>query len=308
MDAVVVLMSTYNGVEYIDDQLRSIFNQENVQVTLLVRDDGSSDGTTAVIKDYISKGNPISIIEGENVGFSRSFTLLLEEAVRRYSDAAWFAFSDQDDYWHSDKLSRALNYIRSQASVTDLKKAVAYASNTTLVDRDLKEMRLCWNPLKVSLSPGRSLVQNFATGCTMVFNRAAAELYVRLVPEKIMAHDFFMYQICTFLGSFVWDPESRISYRQHGNNQIGRLTFLQRMKRRFSRTTYLERVLENQNRQLYGAIAPYLDTDKEKLLEKFCNYRCNLLSRLSLLFDREISCSGREADFFYRLKIILGTV
>lgn len=308
METVVVIMSTYNGIEYLDVQIQSILDQKNVEVKLLVRDDGSADGTVDKLKTYMNSKDSVRLIEGENVGFSRSFTLLLKKAVKLYPEASWFAFADQDDYWQSDKLSRALSFIKDNVSGVESDTAIAYASNTTLVDKNLNVERLSWKPEEVALTPGRALVQNFATGCTMVFNREAAELYVRLVPESIRSHDFFMYQICSFLGRFVWDSESRILYRQHGHNQIGRLSFMQRMKRRFSKTTYLNRVLENQNRQLYGVISPYLDDKSRSLIEKFCNYRHNISSRISLLFDREISCSNRETDFFYRLKILLGTV
>ena len=101
---VQILMSTYNGEKYIRKQLDSIMNQE-IPVSLYIRDDGSSDKTVDIIKEYESRYDNISHTEGKNIGVVKSFFELFKEAS---DDADYIALADQDDIWFTDKVRRAV--------------------------------------------------------------------------------------------------------------------------------------------------------------------------------------------------------
>ncbi|WP_455621466.1 glycosyltransferase family 2 protein [Parabacteroides sp.] len=304
MKKIVVLLSTYNGERFLCAQLDSLMAQEGVVLRVLARDDGSLDGTREILADYEERyPGVLEVIEGENVGFAMSFTRLLQRAVERYVDADYFAFCDQDDVWMPDKLKAAVDRLIGE----DQSLPLAYCSNTTLVDVNLRVIRQAWNPREVVLTKERALIQSFATGCTMVFNRVAAETYVTHLPEVIKVHDFLMYQLCMFLGKVVWDEKSHILYRQHGNNQIGKKDFMGRMRKRME-GHYKEHVLELQNRRFLVAYKDLLSVEDVGLISRLVFYRKNWLSRLLLLFDGKIKYTQLESNFFYVLKIIKGGV
>ncbi len=94
MDSIVVLMSTYNGEKYIREQLDSIFNQEGIDVKVVVRDDGSKDTTHAILDEY-KKTHELVWYTGENLKSARSFMDLIYQAP----ESDYYAFADQDDYW-----------------------------------------------------------------------------------------------------------------------------------------------------------------------------------------------------------------
>lgn len=301
---ICVLLSTYNGEKYLEEQLESLRRQEGIELKILVRDDGSKDTTIDIIKrwqtDYPTL---IDFVQGENVGFAMSFTCLLQMAVEKYPDVEYYAFCDQDDMWLSMKLLKAFEKLQVESK--DI--PVTYCSNTRLVDADLHFIRMGWKKGEVRLSKERALIQSFATGCTMVFNRKAVEIYVSHQPEIIKVHDFLMYQLCIFLGKVLYDENSYILYRQHSVNQIGKPGFWARWKKRFE-GHYKEHVLELQNYRFLKAYKDLLSVDDIGLLSRIAFYRRNAFSKLSLLFDSKIRYTSMERNIFYLLKIIIGKV
>ena len=303
-ESILVLMSTYNGECYLSDQIESIMNQKYVNVTLLIRDDGSVDDTKNIIHKYIDYYPGRIFLEAHaNIGFAMSFSELLRIAYTKYNHFSYYAFSDQDDVWDSVKLYSAIQLLQKQT--VDI--PVTYCSNTTLVDKDLNFIGYAWKDGKVRISKPSSLIQNFATGCTMVFNKKAVELYVTHLPREIKRHDFLMYQLCIFLGKVIYDHRSYINYRQHGNNQIGRPNFWQRMKIR-TQERYKGHVLEKQNRYFLEAYKDLLSIDDIELLSRVAFYKVNVFSKLGLLFDHRIRYNSVEANTFFILKIMLGYV
>ena len=121
---VCVYMSTYNGEKFLQQQIDSIFQQKNVNVTLLVRDDGSTDRTVDIIKAQKQK---IVLLEGMNIGAENSFMELLYYE----QDADYYAFSDQDDVWMPDKLCTAIG------KLVGVKGAGLYACNLYYTDENL---------------------------------------------------------------------------------------------------------------------------------------------------------------------------
>ena len=128
METVCVLMSTYNGEKYLQEQLDSIINQVGVNVRILVRDDGSTDSTTDILNNYKREGY-LDWYSGTNLKSARSFM----DLVNRAPESEYYAFSDQDDYWLPTKLQVAVNVLKS----ADSRKSALYYSRTTLVDENL---------------------------------------------------------------------------------------------------------------------------------------------------------------------------
>lgn len=302
---ILILLSTYNGEKFIREQLDSLLEQEGVDVRILARDDGSKDATWSILEKYKSLHPDVfHLIKGANIGFALSFTDLLREAVMHYPDMDYFAFCDQDDVWLPKKLAVAIGKL-SERSETEV--PMMYCSNLTVVDEHLNVIRQSWNPDKVKITKERAMIQSFATGCTIVFNRKAAETYVSHLPEVIKVHDYLMYQLCVFLGEVIWDKNSYILYRQHGRNQIGKKDFRTRMKVRCS-SHYKEHALELQNRYFLSAFKDLLSVDNIAILSRMVFYKTNFLTKLSLLFSHKIQYTDKESNFFYRIKVLLGGV
>ena len=166
MKKVTILMSTYNGETYLDEQLESIEAQKDVQTKILVRDDGSTDRTCDILDRWQQKAN-LKWYRGENIGPARSFMDLLRQA----GDSCYYAFSDQDDYWLSDKLKVAVDKLESYES-----RPALYFCQTELVDKNLN--RVSSVIIHPRLTFGESLVYQFIGGCTMVMNQALRDIMI----------------------------------------------------------------------------------------------------------------------------------
>ena len=169
---VLVMMATYNGEKYVAEQIDSILAQGGVELTLMIRDDGSTDGTVAICEQYAQKYSNIDFAVNEhNKGCAMNFMDMVYAADAEAYD--YFAFSDQDDYWLPEKLSKAIE----QLVTCESERAGLYYTDVVNVDADLSNPRsqnrafaTVSNPLKTAL------MFNWAAGCTMVWNIAMMQL------------------------------------------------------------------------------------------------------------------------------------
>lgn len=163
MDKVAILMSTYNGAKYLREQIDSILFQKGVEVTLYIRDDGSSDGTIDIVKEYAQKYQNIIWTMGKNVGVGNSFMQLIYDCPDDYD---YYAFSDQDDIWLEDKLKVAIDSIKQRDT------PALYASNQMLVDENGTQISLRYpKDYDMQNSVEAQFQINRISGCTFVFNK-----------------------------------------------------------------------------------------------------------------------------------------
>lgn len=213
---ILVLLSAYNGEEYIAQQLDSILEQTWKNVEIYVRDDGSSDGTRAILQTYKNDGR-IHLELGENVGFIKSFFWLVEHC----GDADYYAYADQDDVWFADKLAMAMELLEKK----EQDKPLLYFSNYDFYDSQLhfvshqkgekKHPTFC-----------NALVDCMPLGFNSVFNRAARELMKNQPPQDSCGHDWWTYLVCQGLGEVLYDERPTVKYRRHeGNASPGGMAF-----------------------------------------------------------------------------------
>ena len=126
---IVVLLSTYNGENYLKEQIDSILNQKSSHhIDLMVRDDGSSDGTIEILKSYEEEyPGRIKVHFKENVGYIKSYFELIREA----EGYDYYALSDQDDIWLEDKMETAIEACEACAYNGPL----LYGSSSFLVNK-----------------------------------------------------------------------------------------------------------------------------------------------------------------------------
>lgn len=213
---VLVLMSTYNGERFLSEQIESVLNQQGVDVHLLIRDDGSVDGTIPLIRHFAEMHPNITLIEGKNCGCARSFMSLVREAASAYGEYDYYAFCDQDDVWMKSKLCVATQALLELPH----SQPCLYLGAYQMVDAELNLINTHFRPPVINLPSG--ILSNAATGCTMVFNRALLEIVASRNPQNIIMHDYWVYLVCLATqGCVLYDRTPYIYYRQHGENVIG---------------------------------------------------------------------------------------
>ena len=298
---VQVLMSTFNGTKYLPMQLESLQEQEDVDVSILIRDDGSTDGTLSYLQGYCQEHANTSFYTGENMKPARSFLNLISVS----HDEEYFALCDQDDVWDSDKISVAIT--KMQGFPADV--PVLYYSNLRIVDQDLNFIRNSHDRILVQKNKYSSLCEPLPTGCTMVFNKALRDLVKEKTPDYCSMHDSWIYMICQFFGVSIYDEIPHISYRQHGNNVIGAYTrknlrfYVDKLKRMFDRNLQPRYHNAISFLECYGD--KLIPEDYEKVWE-VAHYKDSFSNRMKLLFDGDIVASTKERDLRNRILIICG--
>ncbi len=299
---VQVLLSTYNGEKYLKEQLDSLLAQDYPNIDILIRDDGSKDSTKQILTGYENHKN-ISVIYGSNIGIIASFLELLKISD---PEAEFFAFCDQDDVWLKDKISRAVGFLDQYPKENSL----LYCSRTTLVDENLNIIGQSEIP-KRGPSFKNALVQNIATGCTIVINRMSRELLMKEIPKTVGMHDWWMYLVVSAFGKVIYDTESKILYRQHSSNAIGYKTntiarWVARIQR-FLRSGGLYLVTEQAKefKRIYDSLLP---KDKKVILDRFIDDRKSFVGRLRYSFSSEVYRQSRVDDIILRLLIIINRV
>lgn len=208
---VVVLMSTYNGVRFVAEQLQSILAQLPPGGMVIVRDDGSTDGTADVI-DAI-KDDRVRVERGDNLGFGASFLTLLTLVP---DDAGLVLFSDQDDVWLPGKIGRAGAALARCGDGPAL-----YGSAQMLVDEALRPLGPT-APWPAGASFQGALTENIVTGCTAALNAPAVRLLQNAgAAPGVRFHDWWCYLVISAFGEVIFDDQPTLLYRQHGRNQIG---------------------------------------------------------------------------------------
>ena len=218
--AVTVLMAVYDGEGSLGAQLESLAAQHHRDWRLLASDDGSSDNSRAILSAFADRfGGRVRCLDGPGAGAAANFLFLIRQAGAALGDEGWIAFCDQDDVWQPDRLSRGVAALSREAP----DRPALYCSRTWITDPALSRRRLSVTRPR---PPGfrNALVQNIASGNTILLNPAASRLVVAAAAEvaTVTLHDWWVYQLVTGAGGVVvHDDIPTLFYRQHGANQIG---------------------------------------------------------------------------------------
>ena len=217
---ISVAMTTYNGAEYIEQQLLSILQQTHPVDEIIICDDGSKDNTVDIIKDIIQKNkvNNIRLISNDvNLGYIRNFY----KAVS-LTNGDYIFLADQDDIWHLDKIEKTLAVMKET-------KAAAVCTKSNLIDKygyPVKEdyivsvfLSLLTERLK-RISFFDLVIENVAQGCTYCFTKEVKEWYMKVNSTNLI-HDHQILFIASLLGEVYAYNEELIDYRLHGANSAG---------------------------------------------------------------------------------------
>ena len=278
MSRVLVLLSSFNGALYLEEQLDSLLNQRDIDVQILVRDDGSTDATKEILVKYESTGK-LRWYAGENIGWRKSFMHLALSAPA----CQYYAFCDQDDIWMPNKLFEAVSKLENSNFKTDKH---LYFSNLFFW-KNGKNMGLVKRST-LNLSRQSCIYQNPAVGCTIVFNKELLDFIKSRPFYDVYAHDFWFFLTAFFLGDVVYDSNAYILYRQHDNNQIGiKKGLLSKWIKRVSNFIKANCNLER-SQNAWNFLSVYgdcLKPDDYKMFDLVANYKKTFLKKMSLLIS-----------------------
>lgn len=297
---VQVIMSTYNGEHYLREQLDSIVNLEYFDlIKVLIRDDGSTDGTLHILKEY-SKEFGFDIIQGENVGVNQSLFILFDNCDLKCD---YFAISDQDDVWVKDKIRRALK----ELDCLDANKPLLFASVTCATDAKLNPMGITKLPKK-GPSFYNAMIQNVAAGHTQVLNRKLLEELMHNGGKDVAVIDWWIYLVASAIGEVRISKQYTVLHRQHGDNAVGcdmnlYSRTLHRIKRVFSRNSYL---MTLQLRDFYQRYKAELKKEYVKELRKNMSCQKDILTRLHYCFVTKAYRHNILETLLYKILYLMG--
>ena len=282
MEKICVLLCSFNGEKFIEEQIYSILKQKNTDVHLYISDDNSSDKTHAILIKLKKKFPKIikKIYQVKKGSAIKNFSFLINKINLNYE---YYAFSDQDDIWKQNKLKKAVNILKKNYDL--------YCGRTNLVS--INNKKIGYSPLfeKNIVSFNHSFVQSIAGGNTMVFNKKIIKYLKISIHENIPSHDWWTYLVTTFAGGNVfYDSTSYVYYRQHENNLIGHNTGL---KNKFIRlyNSFFKNVFLKWNKTHLNTLIKirHLGTKKNNNLlnELIVLNKKNLIERISFVLIKK---------------------
>ncbi|MBS4162826.1 Uncharacterized protein PRO82_000103 [Candidatus Protochlamydia amoebophila] len=216
-----ILLATYQGSSYIDEQISSIIEQSYQNFHLWIRDDNSSDQTGQLLNQWaLAYPQKITLIlSDKNLGITQNFSCLLD-----YAQAPYVCFADQDDKWLPHKLEWSLKKMQELEKKHGHATPLLIHSDLVVASKDLsiihpsfwKYTRL--NPHLTSLN--RLLIQNNVTGCTLIINRSLVDL-AKPIPENVAMHDWWLALVASCFGVIGNIEQPTLLYRQHVSNDTG---------------------------------------------------------------------------------------
>lgn len=219
---VDILLAVYNGEKYLRQQLESIINQTYKEFNIIIRDDGSTDSSLAIIKEFaLLHPDKIKIVEGELSGSAKNnfFELM------NFAENDYVMFCDQDDIWLENKIGLTLNKIKDMEKAYGISTPLLCHTDLKVVDKNLNTIHPSFYKMqKFDISKttlNRALVQNIVTGCTTMINKPLLDLAIGTNNDNIIMHDWWLFLIASAFGKVEAINTPTILYRQHEKNQVG---------------------------------------------------------------------------------------
>jgi glycosyltransferase involved in cell wall biosynthesis len=255
---LAVLLPTFNGVNYLGQQLDSILGQTFSNLMIVTRDDGSTDGTAELVQQYQARDpQRFHVVADQwgNLGPAGSFSLLMQYALDHRAslglDTVRVLLCDQDDVWQPDKVQRQLAALLALETQWPDQPLLVH-SDLVVVDATLQPIAdsfLAYHGLDGRRNALRNIVfSNTVTGCTALLNEALLRKALP-IPATAIMHDWWLALVAAAFGQLHFLPEPAVLYRQHGGNTLGAREWQPR--RLLSRTTWRRLLQKNPDPMLF---------------------------------------------------------
>jgi len=208
---VSIIVATYNGEKYIEEQIMSLVHQTYKHIEIIVTDDCSKDATVDMVRRLAEQYNNIKLYQNEhNIGYQKNF----EKGIR-LAKGEYIALCDQDDVWSFEKIQILLECIGSHTLVY---------SNSRLVDSDGKDLgktmkeHLGINKFISGKNPYFFMVKNCVSGHAMMFRSNLVESIVPF-PDSI-TYDQWIALIASVKTGLTYVDQPLVNHRLHETNAV----------------------------------------------------------------------------------------
>ena len=299
-NTIAILMATYNGEKYLEEQIESILNQTYQDFVLYIRDDNSTDNTRKIIKKYVKKNpNKVIQVKDEKVakGACNNFMYLLEYvySLNKYDI---FMFADQDDFWLEDKVEFTVNEYKK---IENKEQPILIHTDLNVVDSKLNiisESFFRYSNLNENCNKFNNyLIQNNVTGCTTLINKTLVDLIIFNI-NNILMHDWYFALIASAFGQVIFIGKATIKYRQHGNNVLGakKVKGIKEIYNKLIKNNTIKEDLDKVLKQAESFRKAYynlLDFDNKSMIDDFCNIKnVNKIKKIKIINKNKFSKHG----------------
>ena len=294
MEKIDILLATYNGSKYLHEQLDSILSQSYENINVIIRDDGSSDNTVMIIKEYEQKDNRVKLLSDNlgNLGFVRNFEELMKNSTSEY-----LMFSDQDDIWYNNKVETSYKRIKAIEEKNGKSCPILVHTNSKIMNYETRTKSLFISDCAKNSSFENSFFNFFVQGSTMLIN---GSLKREALPfsKEVYLHDRYLHLIAEFIGIRSYVDAPTMDYRQHSNNEIGsRVNVIDKIKNK--------RYFNLKDRELLifldNTYSAKLDEIKKEKMDAYKLIVNNNISR----FKRLKICNKKKIPMNIKKKIFL---
>ncbi|MCE7041096.1 glycosyltransferase family 2 protein [Dyadobacter sp. CY312] len=206
---VSIVMATYNGERFLREQLDSLINQTYPNTEIVIVDDASTDGTIAILEEYVLSYKSIRLHKSEkNLGYIKNF----EKGIL-LCEGEYIALSDQDDIWLPEKISKLMATRQDYPLIycnSELINAEGQSLGIKLTD--IKNLVDFWSPVNY-------VIGGTASGHAMLVKKSV--IHQSLPLPLLVTHDYWIGFVATFSGKLKFVDEVLVLYRQHGGNVVG---------------------------------------------------------------------------------------
>lgn len=300
---ISIALCTYNGARFLRTQLDSINAQSRLPDELVVCDDGSSDGTIEILKNFSTQAKfPVRIYENEkNLGVVANFLKAIA-----LCNGELIALADQDDIWNPDKLADAERMLLETGDCANS----LYCSRLEYIDTNGIPIKLSVIPKHIEFD--NAIVENIATGCSVVFGAGIRKRMLLSDPAAMLMHDWWGYLIATAFGQVVYDKTPQVQYRQHVDNVAGWLPRSKKIRHRtrslFARLRSGKTGMDSLNQaarfvQTHADLpASHRDTVQKLLMLR----QVGFFKRLNYVLGPDIHRNDFIENFGLRIMILMG--
>jgi len=261
---ISILLASYNGEKYIKEQMDSLLEQTKQNFKLYICDDKSTDNTYNIVKEYASR-YPEKIFVSQNEknlgGAKNNFIKMMTEHKDDY-----VMLCDQDDIWLPDKIEKSLLKIKELENRFGKNKPLLVHTNLCITDENLKiTSHSYWDKVNTKVEEkkfNKVLVQNFAAGCTVIYNRALGSL-INTEPEYLIMHDWWLLLLASAFGEIDMIDKPTILYRQHTGNAFG--TNKRGVVSHFSHKLFNSKEIKDTLGETYRQAGSFLSVYKDSL-------------------------------------------
>ncbi len=293
---VNVIMSTYNGEKYIEEQIDSILNQSYRDIKLYIRDDGSTDGTLDVLKLY--KNDPrVCIYLGDNVGYGPSFMHLLKIA----DQGDYWAFSDQDDLWEKDKLQHAVEKL----SQIEMGKPAMYFHKYLLTNQDLSPICLSRDSFD-DYSFQKAITECVHLGFSTVMNKSLRKKMLQNENVDIVSHDWWAEMVVMAFGVVCYDEYIGAKHRRLENSVSS-----EKLKKRidwFFKSMYEEPEIRKLTRCFHQVYDKELGENDKQVLDLFVSEKYSIIKSIKKACFPKRWRSSIMSEISIRFLMLIGKI